>query len=398
MEGVAGVDVRPEEGKSFLFFWTDSHPRLADALVGGGVGGNRVAGVGFRVDDAGIVQIEIACDESGWEGANLVAANSDVIAYASVRLSVEAAEGYLRELGSRGERAKREYKASDVLRVDRRATVMTLLGPSGPLHGKAFVHLIDKAHFVVGRVLDLILGRSVDTASAGLLADGRLAGLATTLSREGLETFGRDRWQSFLVAANAVLRDWKPRKVREPVDAFLDVVETLAELDAGGHLGAILDELRRARRDAYAARAWLLEHHVWQPVVEPLIPALARTVLHWSQGGAVDVSIVHDEQSAMTERRIRRLERQLLPPGRVLRFRQVDSRTDPRVQVADVLAGVARTLATDELWGRGDAELGGLLRGYIDPASRWCDERSWSRLGPIEKARPENFPGPGRVR
>ena len=326
--------------------------------------------------------LEVACDESGWEGTNLVAGHSDVIAYASVRLSVDAAAACLRELSGRAGHMKREYKASDVLRPHRRSAVESLLGPAGPIAGNAFVHLTDKAYFVVGRILDLVLGQSSDTASAGLVADGRLAGLATTLSREGPDAFGSDRWRAFLTASNTVLRTWKPRKVREPVDAFVDVVEALAELDGGGQLRAVLDELRRARSDAYAARARLLEHRVLQPALEPLIPALARTILHWSRGGATIVSIVHDEQSALTDGRIRRLEQQLLAPGHVLRFRQVDSRTDPRVQLADVLAGVARRLAADELRGHGDAELGGLLRPYIDPDSCWSDERSWSRLSP----------------
>jgi hypothetical protein len=343
---------------------------------------------GSRVDDAGIVQTEhataheIACDESGWEGANLVAGSSDVIAYASVRLTIDAAAECLRGLGGRTGHVMREYKASHVLRADRRSTVTNLLGPAGPLHGNAFVHLTEKAYFVVGRVLDLVLGKSADTASAGLAADRRLTGLAIRLSRDGPEAFGSDRWRAFLAASNAVLRDWKPRNVREPVDAFVDLVEKLAEFDGDSDLAPVLDELRRARSVAYAARARLLEQHVRQPAVEPLIPALASTILHWSGGGETDVSIVHDEQSALTERRVRLLERQLLPAGRVLCFRQVDSRTDPRVQVADVLAGVARRLAADELRGDGDTELDGLLRAYIDPASRWSDERSWSRLGP----------------
>lgn len=325
---------------------------------------------------------EIACDESGWEGANLVAGSSEVIAYASVRLSVEAASEYLRELGDRAGRVKGEYKASYVLRADRRSRLKSLLGPAGPIHGHALVHLTEKAHFVVGRVLDLILGQSVDAASAGLAADRRLTGLATTLMREGPQAFGRGPWQAFLAASNAVLRDWKPRNVREPVDALVDLAGTVADLNRGNRLGAILDELRRARPVAYEARARLLESHTLQPAVEPLIPALARTVQHWSRGGETDVFIVHDEQSALTIRRVRRLERQLLPPDRFLHFRQVDSRTDPRVQVADVLAGVARRIADDELRGRGDAEFGGLLRAYIDPASCWSDERSWSRLSP----------------
>lgn len=344
---------------------------------------------GSRVDDS-LVQTahhttahadEIACDESGWDGANLVAGGSDVIAYASVRIGVDAAAECLRELGGRPEPLQREYKASHVLRADRSA-VTRLLGPAGPIHGNAFVHLTEKTYFVVGRVLDLVLGQSMDAASAGLVTDRRLTGMATTLSREGPEAFGRDRWQAFLAASNAVLRTWRRRNVREPVDAFVDLVETLAELDGGSRVGAILDELRQSRSIAYAARAQLIEHHVLQPALEPLIPALARTILHWSRGGGTDVSIVHDEQSALTDRRIKRLERQLLPPGRFLRFRQVDSRADPRVQVADVLAGVARRLAADELRGRGDAEFGELLRAYIDPASRWSDELSWSGLGP----------------
>ena len=327
---------------------------------------------------------EVACDESGWEGANLVAGRSAVIAYASVRLSVDAASEWLGQLGGRAGQVRREYKASHVLRADR-STVVSLLDPAGPVHGSAFVHLTEKTHFVVGRVLDIVLGRSASTASAGLVADPRLAAMADTLSREGPAAFGRDGWQAFLAASNAVLRDWKPRDVREPVDTFVDLVEKLAKLQAGSRLGAILDELRRARSAAYAARARLLEHHVRQPAVEPLIPALARTVLHWSRCGETDVSIVHDEQSALTERRIRLLQRQLLPPGRLLRFRQVDSRTDPRVQVADVLAGVARRLATDELDGHGDTQLTELLRTYIDPASCWSDERSWSRLAPAHQ-------------
>lgn len=58
-----------------------------------------------------------------------------------------------------------------------------------------------------------------------------------------------------------------------------------------------------------------------------------------------------------------------------------DSRRDPRVQVADVPAGAARKIASDELNGRGDPELTALLRPYVDPSSVWGDEPSWSRLG-----------------
>ncbi len=326
--------------------------------------------------------VEIACDESGWEGSNLAAGNSDVIAYASVRLDIDVAAECISALRGRSGQHSYEYKASHLLRTKGGADVAGFLGPSGPVHGHARVHLTHKSCFVLCRVLDLFIGGSVDAASLGLCPDRRLASLAAGLCRAGPATFGREPWQAFLAAANVVLRADRRSRVHAPVDAFFDQVEVLGNLDGASRVGGILDELRNGRPEAYSARTRLLEHHVLQPVLEPLIPALVRSVLHWS-GGLHPVAVVHDEQSALTERRMRRLEQILAAPpleairlpdrGRFIRFRQVDSRTDPRVQVADLLAGVARKVATDDLFGRSDPDLTALLRPYVDPASRWCE-------------------------
>jgi hypothetical protein len=59
----------------------------------------------------------------------------------------------------------------------------------------------------------------------------------------------------------------------------------------------------------------------------------------------------------------------------------VDSTSDPRVQLADILAGVARKIASDELNERGDARFTALLRPYVDRFSIWGDDRSWALLG-----------------
>ncbi len=327
--------------------------------------------------------LEIACDESGWEGSNLTAGNSDVIAYASVRLDIDVAAECIRALRGRSGQHSYEYKASHLLRTTGGSNLAGFLGPSGPVHGRASVHLTHKSCFVLGRLLDLFIGGSADTVSLGLRPDQRLASLTTRLCRTGQDSFGRDRWQAFLAAANMALRADRGRGVRIPVDAFFGHVEVLRSLDGGGRVGGILDELRNRRHEAYSARARMLEDRVLQPVLEPLIPALARTVLHWSRG-LHPVAIVHDEQSALTERRIRRLEQILAAPplemirlparGPFIRFRQVDSGTDSRVQVADLLAGVARRVASDELIGRSDPDLTALLRPYVDPASRWCKQ------------------------
>jgi hypothetical protein len=325
--------------------------------------------------------LEIACDESGWEGSNFAAANSDVIAYASIRLDIDEAAECIRALRHRSGQHNYEYKASHLLRAEGGSGLAGFLGPSGPVHGRARVHLTHKSCFILGRVLDLFIGGCVDTASLGLRPDPRLASLAAELCRTGPATFGREPWQAFLSATNLVLRQDRRRRVQAPVDAFFDRVEVLRALHGDGRLAGILDELRAARQEAYSARARLLEDQVLHPVIEPLIPALARAVLHWSRGEH-PVAVVHDEQSALTERRIRRLEQILAAPplemirlparDRFIRFRQVDSRTDPRVQVADLLAGASRKIASGVLLGHSDPELTALLRPYIDPASRWC--------------------------
>jgi hypothetical protein len=108
------------------------------------------------------------------------------------------------------------------------------------------------------------------------------------------------------------------------------------------------------------------------------LPALVETVLFWS-GGQRQVLVIHDEQSALTADRLRRLQRLLadnagLPVGDADRagappavasplagLVTVDSRDDPRIQVADLLAGIARASP-----GKGHPEA---LEHFLSPTS-----------------------------
>ncbi len=130
----------------------------------------------------------------------------------------------------------------------------------------------------------------------------------------------------------------------------------------GGGLGVpaedVLDGLGRARVWAVLTRLTSDDESI-PPPLEPMLPALAETVLFWS-GGQRRVLVIHDEQSALTAGRLRRLQQALAagagpsaagadgvgpPPALVSPLAglvPVDSRDDPRVQVADLLAGVAR--------------------------------------------------------
>jgi hypothetical protein len=81
--------------------------------------------------------LEIACDESGYEGDKLIGATTRLFAHASMHLDAEAAADCMQELRNRIRSPATEYKATHVLREKHRAVLGWLLGASGPLLGNA---------------------------------------------------------------------------------------------------------------------------------------------------------------------------------------------------------------------------------------------------------------------
>jgi hypothetical protein len=117
-----------------------------------------------------------------------------------------------------------------------------------------------------------------------------------------------------------------------------------------------------------------LENFKLTPLMEPLLPALNRAVHHWGCY-AQTISVVHDEQSALTPKRIADITTAYAAshPGHQLTdVRLVDSSREPRVQIADFIAGIARRLANDQLKGHADPAIAALLRPIVDHESVWA--------------------------
>ncbi|GAB2758144.1 hypothetical protein [Streptomyces bullii] len=319
--------------------------------------------------------LEVACDESGSDGENLTGGNTDVFAHASVRLSVAASAASVQEIRDRIRSPAEEYKANHLLREKHRAVLEWLLAPAGPIHGHARVHLVEKAFFVVDRTVALLLD---DDPAA-----------AVTLFRAGRRTFGEEGWRDFLTAANQLLRVRNDGRPDVPVDLFFATVDALRRAHPGAAGAEVLDRLADHRPRAVAYRARLLDGPILVPVLNPLLPSIVRTAAHWSATGR-RVRLVHDRQNMLTPERIAWIEETARRDGIGLGgLRLVHSRLDPRVQLADFLAGIARKIASDELNGRGDPALTALLRPYVDPASVWGDARSRSLLAaPLPGADP----------
>lgn len=321
--------------------------------------------------------LEIACDESGWEGENLVDSNTDVFAHAGVHVPTADATRAVLDVRELIRSPATEYKANHLLRRRHRDALEWLLGRDGPLYGRSHVHLVDKAYVVIKKVVDVLLAERSATAGE------HEATAAQILYRDGRTTFGERRWNDLLLGSNALLRTKNDGGPDAPVDGFLAVVSALPA--GSGPLGEIVDRLRRAGPRAHAYRTMLWDEPDRVPTLDPLAPAIVRTARHWSAAGG-PLEIVHHQQNTLTPERIDQiialLDAETAQPGRLQGIRLVDSMDDPRVQLADFLAGIARKVAGDELVGRGDPALTALLRPYVDPFSVWAEQRSWATLGP----------------
>ena len=288
--------------------------------------------------------VGIACDESGFSGTNLLDPASPVITHASVDLAVPAAADVIAVLRSRF-RSRAEYKSNQLVRSEQLEWFLTTL------HGHAHVHVIDKTGYVAARVLELF-------TSEPSYGDG------TSLRRDHSDAVRelRDRTE-FLSAFVDLTRTKRLRLIDHvAVDRFF------ATMPPG--LPA-LRSITRAHVEDVLLRL-IADDPAIPPPLEPLVPALADTVLFWS-GGERSVAVVHDEQSALTRHRVARLGTFLADavspaPPPLLGLTQVDSKEDPRVQVADLLAGIARRLRA-----RPAPRLAELLAPYLH---MWSDKKS----------------------
>ncbi len=303
---------------------------------------------------------EVACDESGFSGTNMLDPDNQVFTHASVDLAPADAAAFVDEVRRRFPYAASEYKSGQI----QGPAIAWLLGPSGPLPGRAHVHLTDKTYFTLLKVVDLFIGEPT-FASGTSLADPRMRELALALHRGGPAAYGRGPWRAFLQSFVTLMRSKRGWTSATHEDRYFRAV---AGLRADGELGEIAGLLRKGRPRMRSLRTRLQYDPGVPPPLEPLIPALLETARYWCEREGT-VTVVHDEQSALTANRVRQVQHLL--DGRLHAVRRVDSRADPRVQVADFLAGAARRIAAAELRGDGDGELTALLRPYVDPNSIW---------------------------
>jgi hypothetical protein len=320
--------------------------------------------------------LEIACDESGFTGTNLTIAGT-VFAHASLQIDRRSAEQLIGRLRSATGAPDGELKANWLLRRRTRALLRGLL-TSDVVSYQARVHLTDSRYFLLGRILDLCLTRDPMNATDVPGRSERVRSVARMLATRGPRWYGETRWHRFLALGGDLMRVHSRRVSPVVMDDFFATVEELATLPSSDVARAALVRLPRARGMAELRREALGQAARPVPLLEPLIPALTRAALWWGAGTDL-LRIAHDEQSVLTSARIDEIAAVLesTHPGSRLEVLRVDSHHDARVQVADLIAGIARRAAGSLLIGRPEPELVELVRPLIDPDSIWPDVRVW---------------------
>ena len=259
------------------------------------------------VDTVAGAVVEIACDESGFSGANLLDPASPVITHASVDLCVGEAVELNTALRSGFPLSPSEFKSGQFLRNPEAGEALEWF--LAALRGRAHVHLVDKEYFLVTRIVDLLLEEPSYADGTRLTQDHRPAALFLYRARH---VAGR-HWRVFL-AAFVELVQIKRRRQPDALafEQFFQAREALLRDRLGAQAEDVLDGLSRARVQAVLARLIAGDRSI-PPPLEPMLPALAETVLFWS-GGKRQVLVTHDEQSALTAGRLRRLQ-QVLADG-----------------------------------------------------------------------------------
>lgn len=285
----------------------------------------------------------IACDESGSEGENLTTAHHPVFVHASTSIGLEQARDFVAQLRTATRTQAPELKSTTALLPQNRPA---LLGALRTLEDAGNIHLVEKSYFVTAKMVSTLLAQDPALAFSG---HGRA--WADYLHTTAPASVGVRRWSALLAAFNTLIRAHRRQDRQRPTPAlFIDALEAAWSHCDDEYARELLHEMWMERQAAvalaYAPSSTLREFDpMW-----PSIPAVART---WTlRLGHVPLELITDNYRELTSEDVQELCRAAREPvsilGRIhpgvdlrgLRF--VDSKTDPRVQVADILGGVGQ--------------------------------------------------------
>lgn len=322
----------------------------------------------------------IVCDESGYSGPNLLDAHQRFMTHASTDLSPEMANEVIKEVRQRSRMHDAEEMKWKSLQKRRPDAVRWLLAESGPLAGHAKLIVADKLYTLVAKIIDLLV--EVVEYEAGnhfYASSGQARKHSRILFRNGERAFGKQAWSDLLEAFLKLAKEGD-------ATAGANFVQMVDDLRLRGHVRAIesiMDSIWQARAEV----GELLDPDSRIATMNPIYTMLPTTIRLWWDDVREPIFVLHDETNALNDEvvKLTRLimanplpeHRRVAPPVPFSGLEKVNSKTDARVQVADLLAGAGRVCA-ERAWLGEESDL--FVGHFIHPGSMWADEPSWLRL------------------
>lgn len=300
--------------------------------------------------------LEIAFDESGNSGQNLLDRVQPVYTLASVarpESEVAAAVATLLE-GTDFD----ELKFSEMRRGESGQNLISALFDTGLLDpASARVVPVDKDWMVAGKMVDLLWEPHTNDSNA-FCASGVHRQIASALQRQGPTEAGPEVWERWQRAFVAAVR-WPQDEARiAELEASLGALKTAAQEQP---IGVLLEVVP----DDAASLAALIP--LGDDELDPALSGLVEQLHHWSQRLGKPFRVVHDDSEVVRrwQQLLERLSDQESPRRTIdigeihfafplygVEIGTVDSRHAAAVQLADVLSGAVMWCLWEKLRGK----------------------------------------------
>lgn len=339
---------------------------------------------------------QIYFDESGHDGENLIEGKTPALAHSSLFMDLGEATELIDYLRTKTKAQSAELKASDVMRNGQ--AMNELFGEQGKLVGRVQVYLVEKTHFAVGKIIDLLIEEEAYRKGYNLYAGGKAKQMADDLYQYGPRALGSEAWNELVAAFTSLMRT-RQRKggEKETVDSFFEKIDEYRLKSRREKVSEILQLVWGTRSHADDFQK-ALETGLAQKTLDPLQTTLYQLAYTWHGVLKQPIMIMHDQQTALTENLMKLLlevANKGIPSGYnlprikfpLVDIKQIDSKADPRVQLADIAAGFCRQIAEGALEGKASEERLAQVRKLVHFNSLWGDPSSWQQIRPRETFR-----------
>lgn len=322
----------------------------------------------------------VSCDESGNDGENLLSGRSTVFAHASVTLPPDDAAELLDEIRARTGSQTTELKSKTILQPRHLATARWLLShPS--IEASASVHLTHKKYFVVSKLFDSTAEELAHELGEDIYETGGALAGANLLFFLAPQSYGT-AWDRLLLTFQQFMRAKDAVEAHRHLARLISsMVELLSDEDAPVRdvLGTVFAGFSHLSSLSKLQLGEGVEERL--RTMDPLIAAVGAAVHLWAKVSGRPVELVHDAAKELTPAKIEWAKRALARPEDIAPSRQglaseltdvrlVDSKGDPCVQVADLLAGIGRIVG-ESMINEHQHPLGPSLVPMVSGASLW---------------------------